>query len=42
MSFNKYVRNDPANQNFQVNRRALVEKEVLDDEMKYIFDKCWI
>ena len=42
MSFNKYVRNDPSNQDFQVNRRALVESEVLDDELKQIFEKCWI
>ncbi len=42
MSFNRYVRNDPANQDFQVNRRALVEDEVLNDEFKHIFDKCWI
>jgi p-cumate 2,3-dioxygenase alpha subunit len=42
MSFNKYVRNDPSNQDFQVNRRALVESEVLNDELKQIFEKCWI
>lgn len=42
MQFSSYVINDPENQNFLVNRRALVENAVLDAEKKLIFDKCWI
>ena len=36
------VINDPANHNFQVNRRAMVDPQVLTDEMRRIFDQCWI
>jgi p-cumate 2,3-dioxygenase alpha subunit len=37
-----YVINDSNNHDFQVNRKALVEQSVLDDEMEFIFEKCWI
>src|SRR5258706_10977108 len=37
-----FVINDPAHQDFQVNRRAMVDPRVLEAEMRRIFDTCWI
>ena len=37
-----YVINRPSEQDFQVNRRALVDPQVLEREMQRIFDACWI
>ncbi len=37
-----FVVNDPANLDFQVNRRAMVDPAVLETEMRNIFDTCWI
>ena len=37
-----YVVNDPANHDFQVHRRALVDPEVMELEMRRIFDTCWL
>jgi p-cumate 2,3-dioxygenase subunit alpha len=36
------VVNNPAAFDFQVNRRALVDPQVLEAEMRHIFDTCWI
>ncbi len=36
------VLNNPAGQDFQVHRRALVDPAVLEHEMRAIFDTCWI
>ena len=37
-----YVVEDSAKGTFMVNRRAFVAPEVLDQEQKQIFDKCWL
>src|SRR5258706_784999 len=42
MSPQDFVINDPAHQDFQVNRRAMVDPRVLEAEMRRIFDTCWI
>lgn len=42
MSPQDLVINDTANHDFQVNRRAMVDPEVLAAEMRKIFDTCWI
>jgi p-cumate 2,3-dioxygenase subunit alpha len=42
MTSNNYVINDPKAFDFQVNRKALVDNNILDLEMEKIFDKCWI
>jgi p-cumate 2,3-dioxygenase subunit alpha len=33
---------DRANQTFQVNREVFVSRDILEDENRAIFDKCWI
>ena len=38
----EFVVNDPANHDFQVNRRALVDPQVFEAEMRRIFDTCWL
>ena len=42
MSPHPFVINDPEKHDFQVNRRALVDPEVLQVELQRIFDTCWI
>jgi p-cumate 2,3-dioxygenase subunit alpha len=42
MNSDHYVINDTKNFDFQVNRRSLVDQNILDLEMEKIFDKCWI
>src|SRR3972149_3861622 len=42
MTTMRYILDDPARQTFRVNRRALVEEEVLEAERRRIFDTCWI
>ena len=42
MKSDQFVINDPDSFNFQVNRKALVDPEILEMEMQNIFDKCWI
>jgi p-cumate 2,3-dioxygenase alpha subunit len=37
-----FVVNDPASLDFRVNRAAMVDPAVLQDEMRRIFDACWI
>jgi len=37
-----FVRNDPDRLDFRVHRAALVDPVVLEQEMRRIFDKCWI
>ncbi len=37
-----FVVNDPANHDFQVHRRALVDPAVMAQEMRRIFDTCWL
>jgi p-cumate 2,3-dioxygenase alpha subunit len=38
----RYVLNDPASLDFRVHRGAMVEPAVLEQEMRRIFDVCWI
>ena len=38
----EFIINNPAGQDFQVNRRALADPKVLEAEMRHIFDTCWI
>ena len=42
MPAENFVINDPQGHDFQVNRRALVDPQVLEAEMRRIFDTCWI
>jgi phenylpropionate dioxygenase-like ring-hydroxylating dioxygenase large terminal subunit len=38
----EFIINNPAGQDFQVNRRALADPKVLEAEKRLIFDTCWI
>ena len=38
----EFVIHSPANHDFQVNRRALVDPAVFEAEMRRIFDTCWL
>jgi p-cumate 2,3-dioxygenase alpha subunit len=38
----RYVLNEPASLDFRVHRGAMVEPAVLEQEMRRIFDVCWI
>jgi phenylpropionate dioxygenase-like ring-hydroxylating dioxygenase large terminal subunit len=38
----RMVVEDRANHTFQVNREVFVSRDVLEDEQRAIFDKCWI
>ena len=38
----RYVVNDPQGLDFRVHRSAMVDARVLEDEMRRIFDRCWI
>src|SRR5438105_344652 len=42
MSDSSLVVNDPARLDFRVNRAAMVDAAVLEQEMRRIFDVCWI
>jgi len=42
MNSNPFIIDDPENLTFRLNRRALADPAVLDEEHRKVFDKCWI
>ncbi len=42
MNGGPYIHDDPAGRRFQLDRRALVDPEVLARERTALFDRCWI